>query len=72
MQNDVELPDAIPFIISGGTSKAGGFLEVFQEQFARIKKQGFPIQISEVRAATDPLTAVAEGLLVLAMDEHEV
>jgi len=71
VQNDVELPEPIPFVISGGTSKAGGFLDIFQEEFDRIKKKGFPIEISEVRAAMDPLTAVAEGLLVLAMDEHE-
>lgn len=72
VQNDIALPEPIPFIISGGTSKAGSFLGVFKQEFDRIKKGGgFPIEISEIRAATDPLTAVAEGLLVLAMDEHE-
>ncbi len=70
--NDIDLPEPIPFIISGGTTKAGGFLELFKNEFERIKKKGgFPIKISEVRSAQDPLTAVAEGLLVLAMDEHE-
>jgi len=71
VQNSVDLPEAIPFVVSGGTSKAGGFLDIFKEQFKKIQKQGFPIEISEVRAATNPLTAVAEGLLVLALDEHE-
>ena len=69
VQNSLTLPEPIPFIISGGTSKAGGFQEVFAEEFAQIQKRGFPIQISEVRAAKDPMTAVAEGLLVLALEE---
>lgn len=71
VQADVELPDPIPFIISGGTSKPDGFMEVFQEEFDKVKKRGFPIEISDVRPAANPLTAVAEGLLVLAIEEHE-
>jgi cell division ATPase FtsA len=71
VRNDVTLPEPIPFVISGGTSKAQGFLEVFKDQFEAVKKKGFPIEVSEVRQATDPMTAVAEGLLVLAMEEHE-
>lgn len=67
--NNVDLPEPIPFIVSGGTSKAGGFMEIFEEEFDRVRKK-FPIQISEVRQAPNPLTAVAEGLLVLAQDEH--
>jgi len=69
VQGDVDLPEPVPFVISGGTSKAGGFLEIFQQEFEKIRKT-FPIKISTVRPATDPLTAVAEGLLVLAMEEH--
>jgi cobyrinic acid a,c-diamide synthase len=48
---------------------AGGFLELFKDEFQQVK--GFPIEISEIRAAADPMTAVAEGLLVLAKQEHE-
>lgn len=70
VQATLDLPVPVPFIISGGTSLAGGFMEVFKEEFEVIKKKGFPIQISEIRAAKDPMTAVAEGLLVLAMEEH--
>lgn len=66
----VDLPEPIPFVISGGTSKAGGFLGLFQEEFEKVRKK-FPIQISEVRHASDPLAAVAEGLLVLAAEEHD-
>lgn len=69
VQNEVSLPEPIPFVVSGGTSKAEGFLDIFQEEFDQIKKK-FPIQISEIRAAQDPLTAVAEGMLVLALEEH--
>jgi len=69
-QASIELPGPIPFVVSGGTSKAGGFEEVFKSEFSEIKKKGFPIEISEIRMAKDPMTAVAEGLLVLAMEEH--
>ena len=70
VQATLDLPDKIPFVVSGGTSKAGGFMDLFKEEFEAIQKKGFPIAISEVRQARDPLTAVAEGLLVLAMEEH--
>jgi hypothetical protein len=69
-QSSIDLPNPIPLIVSGGTSKAGGFVELFTEEFKAIQKKGFPIPISEVRAATDPMTAVAEGLLVLASEEY--
>ena len=64
------LPREIPIIVSGGTSLAGGFLPLFQKVFDR-KKKRFPIQVSEIRAASDPLNAVANGLLVLARQEYE-
>lgn len=67
--NNVELPEPVPLVVSGGTTKAGSFMELFQEEFDRVRKK-FPIQISEVRPASNPLTAVAEGLLVLAQEEH--
>ena len=60
----------VPFVVSGGSSMAVGFMEVFKQQFETARKD-FPIDISEVRHATNPLTAVAEGLLVLAIEEHE-
>ena len=70
VQNDVSLPEAIPCVVSGGTSKVAGFIDVFQDEFEKVRK-GFPIEISEIRPASNPLTAVAEGLLVLAAEEHE-
>lgn len=65
------LEDQIPFVVSGGTTLAQGFMDVFQEELESITKKGFPINISEIRQAKDPMTAVAEGLLVLAMQEHD-
>lgn len=70
VQNDVALPEPIPFVVSGGTTKAEGFMELFKEEFAQVQKK-FPIQVSEVRHAKDPFNAVAEGMLVLAVEEHE-
>lgn len=70
VQSQVDLPEPVPFVVSGGTTKAGHFIEVFTEEFEKIRKK-FPIPISEIRHASDPMTAVAEGLLVLALQEHE-
>lgn len=69
VSNDVALPEAIPFVVSGGTSKAVGFMDIFKEEFDLVRKK-FPIQITEIRHAKDPLTAVADGMLVLAHEEH--
>ena len=55
--------DAIPIIVSGGTSKAKNFLEVFKQE---LEKEDFPLNISEVRHAKDPLCAVSEGCLIAA------
>lgn len=70
-RSGADLADPVPFVVSGGTSMAEGFMTVFNEEFEQIKKRGFPITISEIRKAKNPMTAVAEGLLVLAMQEHE-
>jgi hypothetical protein len=70
VQSTISLPDPIPFVISGGTTKAIGFEAVFREEFEQVKKKGFPIAISDVRMAKDPMTSVAEGLLVLSTEEH--
>jgi len=69
VQGTLDLPEAIPFVVSGGTALAGGFLDVFKSEFEQLRK-GFPIEISEIRMVEDPLKAVAEGLLVLAQEEH--
>lgn len=64
------LPKPIPLIVSGGTSLAGGFLDFFKSVFEQ-KRKRFPIQVSEIRQAKDPMNAVAFGLLVQAMQEYD-
>lgn len=65
-----DLPDPIPLIVSGGTSMAGNFMTLFKQVFEE-KKKRFPVPISEIRHASDPLNAVAKGMLVQASLEHE-
>ena len=48
----------IKIIVSGGTSMIGGFLDTFKQ----VIETGFPVPISEVVLAKDPLFAVANGL----------
>jgi hypothetical protein len=69
IQGKFDLPKPIPMVVSGGTSLAGGFLDFFKQVFER-KQKRFPIEISEVRHASDPLNAVAQGMLVQAMQEY--
>ena len=64
------LPKPIPLVISGGTSKAGGFVEFFKQVLEKQKKR-FPIEVSEIRHAKDPLNAVALGLCIQAQTEYE-
>jgi len=54
----------IPIVLSGGTAKPKGFLEKFRQAIERDK---FPLEISEIRMAEDPLTATARGCLIAAM-----
>ena len=64
------LPKPIPIVISGGTSLAGNFVPFFEQVFEK-KRKRFPIEVSEIRHASDPLNAVARGLLIQAMQEEE-
>ena len=65
----ISLPREIPIVVSGGTSLAGGFLAAFEAAFDR-KRKKFPIPVGAVRAATDPMNAVARGLLLQALQEY--
>jgi hypothetical protein len=69
-QSQFNLDTEIPIIVSGGTSKAQGFVEFFQQVFEQ-KKRRFPLNISEIRHATDPLNAVAQGMLIQALQEYD-
>jgi len=60
--NDLpKFSSAIPIVVSGGTSRAEGFIQAFEE---KIRQSNFPLQIKEVRYAKDPLRAVARGCLL--------
>jgi nucleoid DNA-binding protein len=54
----------IPIVLSGGTAKPKGFIDKFRQA---IERDGFPLAISEIRMADDPLTATARGCLIAAM-----
>ena len=69
IEGKFSLPKPVPIIISGGTSKPTGFVEFFTKLFDK-KRKRFPIEVSEIRAASDPLNAVAYGLLVQALQEY--
>ena len=70
IQGQFALPRPIPLIVSGGTSLAGGFMELFEKVFKK-KKRKFPIEVSEIRCASDQLNAVSYGMLIQAMQEYE-
>jgi hypothetical protein len=70
IQGKFALPHPIPIVVSGGTSKAGGFLDFFKQVFEN-KRKKFPIEVSEIRAAKEPLDAVARGLLVQSLQEYD-
>ena len=49
---------------------AKGFIELFRNEF-EARKRNFPISISEIRAANDPLNDVAKGLLIAASFDED-
>ncbi len=63
---DIEIDEDIPIIVSGGTSLPDGFLELFKET---LRKYDLPFEVSEIRRAGNPLTAVASGLLTKAVSD---
>ena len=69
-QGTIELPNAIPIVLSGGTSLPKNFKEFFETGFNEVKNK-FPVPISEIRMAEQPLNAVAQGLLIAAMNHDE-
>ena len=63
---DLEIDDEIPIVIAGGTSLIPGFLELFKET---IKKHDLPFEISQIRMAKEPQTAISRGLLIKTMSD---
>jgi hypothetical protein len=54
----------VPVVLSGGTAMPKGFIERFT---AALRTKDFPIKVSEVRLAGDPLNSTARGALVAAL-----
>ena len=57
------IPSSIPIVCAGGTALPNGFIELFKETFDEIRRE-FPIPVSEIRLAVDPLFAVSRGLWI--------
>jgi hypothetical protein len=62
---------AIPIVLAGGTSLAKGFTEHFRDTVEKYNSDEdptfpskLPFEIKEIRPASDPLRAVAKGLLI--------
>ncbi|MHC4606712.1 MAG: disk-shape morphogenesis protein volactin [Planctomycetota bacterium] len=60
-------PDPVTIVFSGGTSLAGGFIDLVRDVLD--KMEDFPIPVKEVKHASDPLNAVAKGALTAAVFE---
>jgi hypothetical protein len=54
----------VPLVLSGGTAMPKGFRERFEKV---LRESEFPIELSEIRLAKDPLTTTARGALVAAL-----
>ena len=63
---DIEVDESIPIVVSGGTSMPEGFVELFKNV---ISEHELPFELSEIRRAKNPLTAVANGLLIRTMSD---
>ncbi len=54
----------IPLVLSGGTAMPKGFLECFE---TILRSADFPLRLSEIRVAADPLNSTARGALMAAL-----
>jgi hypothetical protein len=63
-KNMPRIDKPIPIVLSGGTAKPQGFLDKF---YQAIQRDGFPLEVSEIRKAASPLTTTARGCLIAAL-----
>jgi len=64
LSNHKSLPkfkDPLIIVIAGGTSQAKGYIDYFRSS---LEKQGFPLNVKEIKQAKDPLHSVARGCLI--------
>ena len=66
-RNLPKLNRPIPLVLSGGTASPKGFKERFEEVIGR---SDFPIELSDIRLASDPLLTSAKGALIAALSEN--
>jgi hypothetical protein len=59
-----KLEQAIPLVLSGGTSMPKGFLDRFT---TALRENELPVKLSEVRLSADPLNSTARGALMAAL-----
>jgi len=62
-----KIAEPIPIVLSGGTVMPNGFRQKFEKTLANVT---LPIEISDVRLATDPLNTTAKGSMVMALSEE--
>lgn len=55
--------DSLNVVVAGGTSLADGYIDAFHN---KLKENGFPLPIHQVKHASDPLHAVSKGCLIAA------
>jgi hypothetical protein len=65
-RNLPKLSRPIPLVLSGGTAIPKGFRDRFESV---LNASEFPIELSEIRTAADPLTTTAKGALIAALSE---
>lgn len=65
-RNLPKLSRPIPLVLSGGTAMPEGFRDRFQSV---LKASDFPIELSEIRTAVNPLTTTAKGALIAALSD---
>ena len=61
-----KLKNPVPMVLSGGTAMPPGFQERFEKT---LRSADFPIELSEIRTAADPLHSTAKGTLVATLCE---
>jgi hypothetical protein len=63
-ENMPSFSNPVDIVCSGGTALAQGFVDLFAQEFKNVE---FPLEVKNIRLATDPLNAVAQGALIAAM-----
>jgi len=65
-QNMPMFAKPLHLVFAGGTAMIAGFIDMVREEFDKVD---FPIDVSDIRLAADPLKAVAAGCLQAAVAE---